>query len=249
MLFISNKSLPSFQCIHNKFTCNDGLCLGLEKRCDNVFDCSDGSDEDHCELLEVDEKSYRKTFPPYPRSHKTEVRLALDIYSISNIDELSNTFKGDLDIELKWIDHRIIFKNLAKNGNFLNEFWRDKIWLPSLYFSNTIDDVFISKGNLYNVEILRQSEPDQNTVSRINEENHFSGEENELYLTTTDELVFKCTFDLSWFPFDTQHCSIDIRIKKELRNYTTLIPNGLKYTGNNFSINAVPTFLYSPLLG
>ena len=112
-----------------------------------------------------------------------------------------------------------------------NEFWRDKIWLPSLYFSNTIDDVFISKGNLFNVEILVQSEPDQNAVSRINEENHFSGEENELFLTTTDELVFKCTFELSWFPFDTQNCSIDIRIKKELRNYTTLIPNGLKYTG------------------
>ena len=96
---------------------------------------------------------------------------------------------------------------------------------------------------------MRQSEPDQNAVSRINEENHFSGEENELYLATTDELVFKCTFELSWFPFDTQHCSIDIRIQKELRNYTTLIPNGLKYTGKNFSINAVPTFLYSPLLG
>ena len=118
--------LPSLQCMRDEFTCNDGLCLGLERRCDNVFDCPDESDEDFCEKLEVDEKNYRKTFPPYPRSHKTEVRLALDIYSISNIDELSNTFKGDLDIELKWIDHRIIFKNLAKNGNFLNEFWQDK---------------------------------------------------------------------------------------------------------------------------
>ena len=155
----------------------------------------------------------------------------LDIYAISRIDELSDTFKGDVEIELKWIDHRIIFKNLAKNGNFLNRHWQDKIWLPPLYYSNTIDDVPISMANLFNVEILRQGKPNQNDVSRINEQNLFSGEENELHLKATDEVVFKCSFELSWFPFDAQHCSVDIRIPEELRSYTTLIPNKVRYTG------------------
>ena len=139
--------------MHNEFTCNDGSCSGLERRCDNVFDCTDGSDEDNCKPLEIDEKNYRKTFPPFTRSHKTELKLDLKISAISKIDELANTFKGDLDIELKWIDQRITFNNLAKNGNFLNKFWQDQIWLPPLYFSNTVDNLPITMGNIFQVEI------------------------------------------------------------------------------------------------
>ena len=222
----------SFQCMQNEFTCNNGFCLGLERRCDNVFDCSDESDEDNCELLEIDKKNYKKTFPPFLGSHKTEVRVELKISAISKIDELANTFKAEVQIELKWNDHRIIFNNLVeKNRNFLDRFWQDQIWLPPLIFKNTEERVPILMGKEVRVEVLRQGEPKKCEVSQMHEGNQFSGDKNELQLVAKDVLFYNCVFELSWFPFDVQHCSIDIRIPKQLRDYTTLIPYRVVYKG------------------
>ena len=127
--------------------------------------------------MEVNEKSYRKTFPPFQGSHKTEVNLGLKIHAISKIDELANTFKADVNIELRWIDHRITFNNLAKYGNILDSFWQNQIWLPRLYYSNTEEKIPILKSTLFQIEILRQGEPDQNEVSALSEGNQFNGEE------------------------------------------------------------------------
>ena len=110
-------------------------------------------------------------------------------------------------------------------------FWEDQIWLPPFYYSNTVDDVPILMGNRVRVEIKRQGEPKGNDVSKINEDYQFSGKENELHLTAKDDLIFECSFELSWFPFDSQQCSIKIRIPKDLRDHITLIPNRVVYTG------------------
>lgn len=40
------------RCSVEDFACNDGLsCISFNKRCDNVTDCKDGSDEHHCDLF------------------------------------------------------------------------------------------------------------------------------------------------------------------------------------------------------
>ena len=36
----------------------------MEERCNNFLDCKDGSDEDSCETLIIDQISYRKRMPP-----------------------------------------------------------------------------------------------------------------------------------------------------------------------------------------
>ena len=36
-----------------EFTCDDGACISMRERCDQLPDCSDGSDEEGCRMLSL----------------------------------------------------------------------------------------------------------------------------------------------------------------------------------------------------
>ncbi|RXG53233.1 Pentraxin-related protein PTX3, partial [Armadillidium vulgare] len=40
-------------CREDEFTCNDGRCISVDKRCNWKYDCSDNSDEENCELVRL----------------------------------------------------------------------------------------------------------------------------------------------------------------------------------------------------
>ena len=44
-------------------------------------------------------------------------------------------------------------------------------------------------------------------------------------------IEFLCHFKLSWFPFDTQLCEINLRAPREIVNYIKLIPKKVLYKG------------------
>ena len=203
----------------------------MKARCNNVYDCSDGSDESVCEPLSTHKKNYRKTFAPFSGSNKTNINIRIVIGSIQSIDELAMTFTSEVAIYLRWRDERITFYNLAQSENILSKDWQDQIWLPSLYFSNTKDNKDILSGNSIQVVIIPHGQPTFNKISELNEANIFKGKENDLELESWNELTFKCNFELWRYPFDVQHCSVDIKIQAELRNYTSLNPIELTYTG------------------
>ena len=47
------------------FTCNDGQCVTMEQRCNQLPDCRDRSDEKNCKVL-VLEEGYNPNVPPVP---------------------------------------------------------------------------------------------------------------------------------------------------------------------------------------
>ena len=129
-----------------------------------------------------------------------------------------------------------MFKNIG-NGTFLNKEWRDKIWLPPLYFSNTIGKKPLSTDGGFVVKVLKQGESKENDVSVLNEGYESDGDQNDLELTSHYDYVFHCTFALSKFPFDTQNCSMILKIPSEMAEYVEFDENNISYhfSGKDFS--------------
>ena len=50
-------------CQENEFTCNDGQCIRMEERCDQLPQCEDKSDEQNCKLLVLEHGYNKKVLP------------------------------------------------------------------------------------------------------------------------------------------------------------------------------------------
>ena len=89
------------------------------------------------------------------------------------------------------------------------------------------------EGKLWNIYILQQGPPKFMPPSELNAGEIFRGDENQLLLTGYYQHDFQCRYNLSDYPFDSQECSINLRIPPEMRNYTYFTGKKLRYVGKS----------------
>ena len=78
----------NFKCDPLKqFTCWNGDCLALEKRCNEINDCNDRSDEYHCQQIRFDKGVYRKTYVPKSEKAPLKIEVSFDVTGIVEINE------------------------------------------------------------------------------------------------------------------------------------------------------------------
>ena len=96
-------------CKESEFTCRNGLCIDIEKRCNARTDCRDKSDEVGCLRINPDE-SYQKYIAPLPPSNQNSskiiIEVSVDIVDILEIDEKASIFQ----VKFKSLNHWVVKK-------------------------------------------------------------------------------------------------------------------------------------------
>ena len=170
--------------------------------------------------------------PPPLNSTKAIIKITITIHSILQvnqvklstnvihpsillqIDEIGETFYVSFNQDAAWIDPRLVYKNLKRNTdlNVLSEDETDAIWTPQIVFYNTKgkEESVADERTILSVipgEEFKFERTDQTTFENIY---MFQGGENNLKLSKTHDTKFLCQYDMAWYPFDTQICTMDI---------------------------------------
>ena len=100
------------QCsFRNDFTCDDGSCINKYKRCDDVNDCDDASDENNCTIVKLEE-DYRRGDPPKLAGNEINyLETTVEIKRIDRID-LNGIMTLTASITIRWKDPRMEFLNI-----------------------------------------------------------------------------------------------------------------------------------------
>ena len=182
-------------CKDGKFTCDDGQCVSMEERCNQLLECRDGSDEDNCNVV-VLSKSYNKNVPPITRKNeKANVSISLDILKLVDIKEEDYSIEIQFSITLKWNDTRVIYHNL-KEEKALNALGNEdirRVWLPEVIYENTDQKDTTRLGSNWewetNVEVKRQGNFTMSGFDVVDEAYIYQG----LFTQTNYTIMYKNT--------------------------------------------------------
>ena len=199
-------------CKKGNFTCNDGQCVRMDQRCNQLPDCRDKSDERNCNIL-VLEDGYNMEVPPVNSSDPVDVLVSMDLLKLVDINEEDYSIEIQFEITLAWKEKRAIYHNLKKRDslNALSQNDIKMLWLPEVVYENTDQKETTRLGEFGNGEwktkMIVKKEVEHGTMSgpeSVDETEIFSGFENSLVMNQTYTHTFQCNYQLSRYPFDTQ---------------------------------------------
>ena len=203
-------------CQEGSFTCYDGQCISMRKRCDQAPNCRDHSDERGCYIL-VLEEGYNKRVPPVGKVEKNieevipvAVNVSLTLIKVVAIREEDHSIELQFEITLEWRDPRATYYNL-KPQTYLNALSRDemdKLWLPLVIYTNTDQQETTRFAHDWEwstyVSVKREGNYTLSGYDLVDETEIFKGEDNTLIMTQSYTHQFQCLFRLERYPFDTQ---------------------------------------------
>nr|XP_045595897.1 uncharacterized protein LOC123756697 isoform X1 [Procambarus clarkii] len=224
------QSLTLTQCAQNRhFTCDDGTCIPINQVCDRRVQCPDMSDELDCSTVQLP-KGYQPTLPP----PSTQPDLPLPVYlnitlnTFASIKAIDNRFTVELLVRLVWRDPRLQFRHLRRDRqlNIILPSEAEKMWVPVVAFLNAEKNqhTVVDTDTKITIERLGAALADHTEISK--EARVYEGSDNNIRVARKYTVVFQCSFNFFYYPFNTDYCYMIFRMNTNTDKYVALWKDG-----------------------
>ena len=150
-------------CQEDQFTCNNGECISMEKRCNQINNCMDKSDERMCSVLSM-EDGYNNMIPPFTFNEDTgelkpaKVNVSMSLLNVIEISEVNHIIELKYQVKMEWYENRVSYHNLKKEDaqNTLSSAELHSLWIPYIIFQNTDDNEAITIDNIRSTAFITQ---------------------------------------------------------------------------------------------
>lgn len=125
------------KCTDDLFVCSSGDCIERSLRCNLWNDCSDGSDEENCDVVAIG-SGYRPHLPPRgPADAALTLTPAVTLSRIAKIDDIAMSVTLEFFVSLTWRDERLSFRHLTpEKDTLIPATHADKMWVPDIQLLN-----------------------------------------------------------------------------------------------------------------
>ena len=191
-------------CRDGEFTCNDGQCVSMVDRCNQVPDYRDKSDEIDCRSLVLDSNYNRKVPPIVSKGmagfKQAQVDISISLLKIVSMEEVQHKIDFKFRIILEWKENRATYHNLKDDPslNALTDADISTIWLPYVVYDNTdmTEAVRLEDGLRTPVVVNKEGNFKRSQVDVLDEIEFFEGNDNRLSMFQTYTKRFQCQYHL-----------------------------------------------------
>ncbi|XP_042857879.1 uncharacterized protein LOC122244123 [Penaeus japonicus] len=227
------KKLKFTTCGRGMFTCDDGSCVNVTLRCDKKVDCIDSSDEERCNPVLIPD-GYDRTIPPPFIEHTfpADIVIEVDFRFIRTIRISDFSLSLDLRLSRRWKDGRLRFRNLRADMSYNVVEDLRQVWLPELTLAGADHLVAELKERKELNFVDRQGQPLEDDDAELDEDQLYSGAQNDLIAVREYTLQLQCYYNLASYPFDTQRCPLYIILAKYTSDLFVVRINKFDFSGN-----------------